>query len=90
MAQRPNASHEVLHYGLRPLSHLSQIFRDCTNAGTLGERPAQPLLPIAALFLQRNGRPLMTKPKLLLDGCLKHLRSRLGLQTIGLICGKWC
>lgn len=55
MAQRPSASHKVLHYGLRPLSHLSQIFKDCRNAGTSGERPAQPLLPIAALFLQRNG-----------------------------------
>ena len=40
MAQGPNASHEVLHYSLRPLSptlsHLFQAFKDCRKAGTSG------------------------------------------------------
>lgn len=43
MAQGPNASHKALHYGLRPLSHLFQIFKDCRNAGTYREHLAQPL-----------------------------------------------
>lgn len=48
-AQGPNASHEVLHCGLRPLSptlsHLFQIFKDCRKAGTSGEHLAQSLAP---------------------------------------------
>lgn len=49
MAQGPNASHEALCYGLRPLSptpsHLFQIFKDCRKAGTSGEHLAHSLPP---------------------------------------------
>lgn len=48
-AQGPNASHEVLHCGLRPLSptlsHLFQIFKDCRKAGTSGDHLAWSLAP---------------------------------------------
>lgn len=43
VAQGPNASHKELHYGLRPLSQLFQIFKDCRNAGTYRKHLAQPL-----------------------------------------------
>lgn len=48
-AQGPNASHEVLHCGLRPLSptlsHLFQIFKDWRKEGTSGDHLARSLAP---------------------------------------------
>lgn len=73
MAQGPNACHEVLHYGLRPLSpilsQLFQIFKDCRKAGSSGEHLAQ---QTNHSIISVEKYLVITESRFFINGCLKH------------------
>lgn len=73
MAHGPNASHEVLHHGLRPLSPILsqffQIYTDCRKAGTSGEHLAQ---HTNHSIISAEKYLVITESRFFINGCLKH------------------